>query len=106
MGGIASKRRVRVLLWGAAAWLFIAAFVMVQFWPDLPHTAAGWLLFIALAPPLYIFAEAVGNRLLSRRHGNAISQRKFSMARVFIALPVVLAVFALSWWLSRLLGKA
>lgn len=95
-----------MFLWAAFAWLIIAALVLVQIWPDLPHTAAGWLLFILIAPPLYVFAEAAAGWIFSRHHGNLISQRKFSLARILIALPVVLAVFATSWWLSWLLVKA
>lgn len=101
-----SRSRVRVLLWGAVPWLIIAALVLVQIWPNLLHTATGWLLFFAIATLLYVFARAAAGLLFPCRDGIAISQRSLSLGRILVALPAVLVVFALSWRLSRRLGKA
>jgi hypothetical protein len=84
--------------------LFVVALLIVQAWPDLPRTPEQWFLFIALGPPLYVLGEAFFAWLFSEAVGQSISSKQFSLARIVIALPVVLALFALSWWLSSLLG--
>ena len=88
----------------AAIWLVLVALLAVQAWPDLPRTTGQWLLFVALGPPLYILGEALFTWLFSSARGHSISSKRFSMARVAFALPVVLALFAASWWLSSHLG--
>ena len=88
----------------AAIWLVLVALLAIQAWPDLPRTTGQWLLFVALGPPLYVLGEAFFAWLFSPTRGHSISPKQFSVARIAIALPVVLALFALSWWLSSLLG--
>jgi hypothetical protein len=89
----------------ALLWLAIGSFLIFQLWPDLPHTKLQWFLLIAFGPPIYIFGEAFFGWLFSAKHGKVISQRKFSFARVLVAFPVVLALFALSWWVSWLFTR-
>jgi hypothetical protein len=89
----------------ALLWLAVAGWLLLQFWPDIPHSKVQWFLFVALGPPLYVLGEGLFTWLFSPAHGRAISQRAFSVARIAIALPVVLGVFALSWWLSWFLSK-
>jgi hypothetical protein len=96
----------RIVLWGAVAWLLLAAFLATSLWPGVPKIKSQWFFFVAFVPPLYVLGEAGGSWLFSRRHGYAISRHRFSIARILIALPVALAAVALSWWLSWLLGKA
>jgi hypothetical protein len=90
----------------AVVWLFLVALLAVQAWPDLPHTPGQWLLFVALGPPLYVLGEAFFAWLFSPARGRSTSPKQFSVARIAVALPVVLALFALSWWLSSLFGLA
>ena len=94
-----------MLVLGALAWLFVAGLLAVEFLPDLPHSKSQWLLFIAFGPPLYVLGEAFFDWMFSTKHGQAISPRGFSVARVLIALPVVLVLIALSWCLSRIFAK-
>jgi membrane protein implicated in regulation of membrane protease activity len=90
-----------LLLVLALLWLGIGCFLVFQFWPDLPHTKLQWFLFIVFGPPIYIVGEAFFGRVFSPKHGQAISQREFSLVRVLLALPIALAFFALSWWLAQ-----
>jgi uncharacterized membrane protein SirB2 len=101
----AGRRWYRVLPLAALAWLFIVGLLILEFGPDLPKSKSRWLLFIAVGPPLYILGEAFFGWLFSREHGDALSPRRFSVARVLIALPVVLLVLALCWVLSCILAK-
>ena len=87
------------------AWLFILGLLILEFGPDLPKSKSRWLLFIAVGPPLYILGSAFFDWLLSRQHGDAVSPRQFSAARVLIALPIVLLLVALCWVLSWMLTK-
>ena len=103
--GNLGRSQIRTLLVVAILWLAVATFLAVQFWPEVPHSALKWVLFIVFAPPLYVLGEAFFGWLLSAKHGAAISPKRFSGKRILIALPVVLAVFALSWWLSRLINS-
>lgn len=89
----------------AFLWMAIAGLLALQLWPDLPHSKLGWPLFIVFGPPLYVCGEAVSAWVFSRRHGQAISGRDFSFLRILLALPVMLVVFAVSWWLSWLLAS-
>ena len=76
----------------ALLWLVIGCFLAFQLWPDLPHTKLQWFLFIVFGPPIYILGEAFFGWL-------------FSPDRVLLALPIVLSLFALSWWVSWLLAQ-
>jgi hypothetical protein len=93
----------RTLLAGAVVWLFIAGFLAVQLWPDLPHSALQWVFLVVLGPPLYVLGETFFGWLFSPEHGAAISRRRFSIKRIAVVLTIVLAAFAVSWWLSWLL---
>ncbi|MFZ3174546.1 MAG: hypothetical protein WA146_06580 [Thiobacillus sp.] len=86
----------------AIGWLLIAGLLLFQLWPDLPQTSLQWFLLVAFGPPLYVLGEGFFSWLLSSKHGKAISNREFSFVRVLVALPIMLAVFALCWWLSWL----
>ena len=97
--------KIRTLLVIAVLWLAVAAFLAFQFWPDVPHSALKWVLFIVFGPPLYVLGEEFFGWLLSAKHGATISQHRFSAKRILIALPLFLAVFALSWWLSLLISS-
>jgi hypothetical protein len=90
----------------AIAWLLVAALLAFQLWPDLPKSYLQWILLVLFGPPLYVLGEALFGWLFSPRHGQSISRRPFSPARILVALPVVLAFLALSWWLSWLLTRA
>lgn len=84
----------------AAVWLVVALLLAIQLWPQVPRSWLQWFLLFAFGPPLYVLGEAFFGWLFSVSHGRAVSPRTFSLARIAIALPAVLALFALLWWLS------
>lgn len=98
-------KALRIIAWGAAAWLFVAAALLLYVWPDLPQSPRQWALFIAFGPPIYALLELGGNWLFSERHGRAISNRSFSVARITLALFGVIAAIAVCWWLTRLFAQ-
>ncbi|MDQ3059755.1 MAG: hypothetical protein M3R45_09535 [Pseudomonadota bacterium] len=89
----------------ASLWLLVAGLLTLMLWPDLPATQTQWWLLIGLGPPVYVLGEAFFGWLLSRNHGHSLSPRRFSVVRLIVALPVVLEVFALGWWVTGLLSK-
>jgi len=100
------NRFTRLLLLLALVWLLLAAFLAIQFWPDLPRSKLQWVLLIFFGPPLYIASEAFFTWLFSKHRGQSISSRSFSLKRILVALPIVLAFIAISWWLSWLLARS
>jgi len=105
--GNAIRKWSRLLVQLAFFWLVVASFLTVQFWPVWPHSQLQlqWLLFVVFGPPVYVLGESFFSWFFSPAHGQAVSHRRFSTFRIFIALPVVLVLFTLSWWLSWLLTK-
>ena len=81
----------------AFAWVFVAGLLLLQFWPAIPQSKAQWALFIAFGPPLYVLAEALSDKLYSKRRGYGIVPPRFSIKRGFVALAATLAVIALVW---------
>jgi len=96
----------RILLVGAAVWLVVAGLLVVQLLPNLPRSTLQWVLLVGLGPPLYILGEGFFGWLFSDEHGAAISQKRFSIKRIGVALAVTMAVFGLSLWLLSLLSAS
>lgn len=96
----------RVILRGPAAWIFVAALLVLQFWPSLPESRSQWLLIIAFGPPFYVLGEAFFTWLFSPAHGHAVSSSRSAIARIVIALPVILAWLAFCWWLTWLFNQS
>ena len=90
-----------VIFWGAVAWLFVAALLALQFWPHVPESKTGWIVFIAFGPPLYIFGEAMSERFWSSRYGRALSRPSPVMQMVFVtSRQDIGGAFAWGlWWL-------
>ncbi|MDO9452714.1 MAG: hypothetical protein Q7J29_07615 [Stagnimonas sp.] len=95
----------RLSLVFACGWLFVAALLLVQFWPSIPQTKAQWALFVAFGPPFYFLAEFVAEKIFPAKHGSRITPEGFSFKRVLVALPLALVflvvVFGLAWLLTR-----
>jgi hypothetical protein len=103
--GSQGDRKIRTLLVVAVLWLVVATFLVLQFWPNVPHSPLKWVLFIVFGPPLYVLGEEFFGWLFSPKHGAAISPNRFSAKRILIALPILVAVVALGWWLSWLISS-
>jgi hypothetical protein len=93
-----AHRLQRLVLIGAASWLFVGALVLLQFYPNVPSSASGWVVFAAVGPPLYLLVESLATWLFSEHHGAAVSRARFSPLRVLIALVVSLVVVGGCWW--------
>lgn len=93
----------RTLLVGAVVWVLLAAFLVVLGLPNLPQSALQWVLLVLLGPPVYVLGEGFFGWLFSRKHGMTISQKRFSIKRIAVALSVCVMIAALIWWLSWLL---
>jgi hypothetical protein len=107
LGGIpmAEQRLSRHVVIGAAvSWLFVGALLLLELWPNVPQSVAGWVLFVAVGPPLYVLGEAFADWAFSARHGAAISGARFSLRRVLVALLVSLVFLAAYWWALSLIG--
>ena len=89
----------------ALVWLPVAGLLLVELWPDIPRTSQQWALFLAFGPPLYVLGEAVCAWLFAPARGWSTSRKRFSIARIAVALPVALAWFALSWWLASFIAS-
>ena len=44
---------------------FAIAFALISLSPHIPKTIVGWLLLLALAPPVYVILEVLGSVMLS-----------------------------------------
>ena len=96
----------RVLALGSIAWLVVASLLLLQLLPRLPQSALHWAFFIALGPPLFVALEVLAGWLLSPEHGSRLSSRQFSVIRVLVAIPVALALMALSSWLASIVTSS
>lgn len=98
----------RGLLIVAAFWLAIAALLALQFWPLVPNSLLGWVLFVVIGPPLYvivsILAEWLSGWLFPPKPGAAVLHHPFSIKRVLMALGIGLVVLALCWWFASWLA--
>jgi hypothetical protein len=99
----AERRWSRTLLVGATVWLVIAGLLVVQLWPYLPHSALQWVFLVTFGPPLYVFGERFFSWLFSHEHGTAISQKRFSVKRIAVALAAAVPAIGVSLWLFWLL---
>lgn len=76
----------------AVFWLVVAGILALQFWPSVPHTAKGWVAFIAFGPPLYILGEAFSEWFWSTRPARALAAHPSSGFRILIGVVVGAAV--------------
>lgn len=98
-------KKISALVFIALLWLFVAGLLMLMLWPDWPHTPIQWFLLIGFGPPVYILGEAFFGWLFSKKHGRDLSPHRFSIFRIFVALPVALVFFVLCGWLAWMMSK-
>ena len=83
----------RAALAVAIFWLVVAGILALQFWPSVPHTAKGWVTFIAFGPPLYMLGEAISEWLWSTRAARALAAHPSSGLRIFVGVVIGASVF-------------
>lgn len=79
-------------------WLVVGGVVLLQFWPTMPAHWHEVALILAFGPPVYGALEWLGRWVLSDRHGQAISARRFSPLRLLVTFVVAASWFAMAWW--------
>ena len=77
-------------------WLFLAGFLTLQMWPDLPKTNLGWFLLIVAGPPVYVLGEGLFEWLFSEAHGKKVSANRFSAVRILLVLFVTLVILGVA----------
>ncbi|MCI0558558.1 MAG: hypothetical protein MN733_08690 [Nitrososphaera sp.] len=85
-------------------WVFLCAFLALQFWPNVPRSKDHWVLLVAFGPPFYLLGESFFGWLFSRKHGQALSDSKFSLTRIVFALVIMLVFLSFTWWLTTFIG--
>jgi hypothetical protein len=98
-------KRLQFLFGLAVVWLFVAGFLILQLWPDLPKTDLGWFLLVVVGPPVYVAGEGFFGWLFSESHGKEISNKQFSWLRVTLAFAVVVVLLGLSVLVSSILKQ-
>jgi hypothetical protein len=103
MNGI--RKAGRILFWGAIVWASLAVLVIVEIWPRVPRSRAGWVALVAFGPPLYLLVEAVADGIWGSRLGQRISNHPSSVVRVLLGVTVVVCflvgVWAVLWLFAR-----
>jgi hypothetical protein len=94
---------VKVLVWGAIAWLVVCGIVLLQIAPDFPRTTVQWALLLVLGPPIYVLGEALGSWHFSPARGHRISSKRFSVLRLAYALLVIVLIVTLGGVLTTLI---
>lgn len=85
-----------------AAWALLAALVALQLLPWTPRTTRGWVLLLVVGPPAQLALEWASSALFSARTGARVSDARFSVGRIAVALLVALIALApLGWWVVR-----
>jgi hypothetical protein len=74
------------VLGASLVWLGIAALAAFQFWPHLPRSVAGWVLFVLFAPLLYLLAEAIGEGIGTTRLARFISEHPSKSVRILLGV--------------------
>lgn len=98
-----SSRWAWTIFAGALAWLLIAGLLLLEMWPWLPQSQSQWILFLALGPPVYVFAQLISERAFSERIGYSIAPPGFSLRRVLVTLAFTLAFLCVGYGVVRLL---
>jgi hypothetical protein len=87
-----------LLLLGTIGWIIAAGLLAVQFWPAVPHTSRGWIMFVVGGPPLWFLFEAASEWIGSTRGRRAVSNHPSTALRIFAG--VMLGVVVLAAWLG------
>jgi hypothetical protein len=98
---VASLRGVLVL---ALVWLAIAAIVAFEVWPMHPSRIGSWVLFVIVAPPLYLLASGLAEWAWTTRPGKFISEHPSQFVRISLGVIVIggsLAAVSAIWLAIR-----
>ena len=102
-------RRVLTFLGMYVAFSALAAFILLlNFLPYHPNSLTGWLILFAVALPLTIAGEAIGNFLFSNPIARIVNAKteahSFSWLRILFILITMLLFFGLAFVVAHWLG--
>ena len=101
------RRIAQFLAIYVAASLMLGGLFLLQSFPERPQSLTGWAMLFALAIPLTVVGEAVGELLFRNRLTRAVEDatrtRSFSWFRIAYVLSVALAVIAALWAIAQVL---
>jgi hypothetical protein len=84
--------------------------MLLSAFPDYPRTVTGWLVFFALALPVTLVGEAIGEGLWRNRVARAIEERSagqsFSWLRIAYGVVAMSLLFAAVWGFAVYFGPA
>jgi hypothetical protein len=92
------------LLAGAGVWILLTMLAAFMFWPVVPSSWPGWLLFVILAPPLYILGELAAERFWSSRAARAVSQHPSRFLRIAAGVAFGLVTLAAAMVVAHFAG--
>lgn len=76
-----------------AFYLFLVAISALYWFPSIPRSTRGWVIFLVLAPPLYLFGEWIGDRA-TRPWWESSFLGKAIKAILFVVAALVLIIVA------------
>ena len=89
-------RTYRFWLWAAVAWALLAAICLVEIWPKWPQTRQQWALLLVAGPPLYVFLEWLGEKVIVP-NDRAQNDSAVSLRRILVLLLRVAVFLAVVW---------
>lgn len=96
-----SQRFPRRLPWIVlAAWIAIAGLAAFESWPYVPRSAVGILLFMVVAPPVYLLAEFASDGFWQTNVGRRISSHPSSFVRMGVGVLFGAAIVGVGSLLS------
>lgn len=72
--------------------VLFAAFLAWAFYPDIPGSAAGWVVLIVLGVPAYMFLEWLGDFAL----GSQFFKNSSSFTRIVLGVPAALVLISIA----------
>jgi hypothetical protein len=81
----------RVALY-AAVYTFLVAISALYWFPPLPRSVGGWLLFLLFAPPLYLLGEWIGERVARPWWESSLYGKAIKAALLILAVLVLIVI--------------
>lgn len=74
-----------------AGWLLVAGLAALALAPNVPRTLLGWIVFVVVAPPLYLVGELAAEKYVSG-WGERNLVQKFLKASALVAMALVILI--------------
>lgn len=90
----------RGMLLVVLGWLALAGMAVVELWPAHPGSLVGWVVFLLVAPPLFLLVMAVAERASHTRLARFVSSHPSAWVRIGLGVVVgglFLAAVTIAW---------